>query len=62
MAFCLHTFLWNFLKLGQLLKKEENNKTDRTTSYEKISIHLKVNALRLKFLNTLQSNQALHFF
>ena len=35
-------------KLGQLLKMEEKNETDRTASYERVSIHLKVYALELK--------------
>ena len=37
------------------------NETDRTASYERVSIHLKVNALGLKLLNLRQSDQALHF-
>ena len=32
-----------------------------TEQTEKVSIHLKVNALELNLLNTQQSNQALHF-
>ena len=37
------------------------NETDRTASYERVSIHLKVHALGLKLLNPRQSDQALHF-
>ena len=35
--------------------------SDRTASYERVNIHLKVNALGLKLLNPQQSDQALHF-
>ena len=57
MASCLHAFLRNLLKLGQLKMKP----SDRTASYERVNIHLKVNALGLKLLNPRQSDQALHF-
>ena len=52
-------FTYLFVKLSKIGSTQ--NETDRTASYERVSIHLKVDALGLKLLNTWQSDQALHF-
>ena len=60
MAPCLHTFLGNFLELGQLHRKKKIE-TDRSPSCERVIIQHIVNALGLKLLHTQQSDQALNF-
>ena len=54
-------FLFTYLSVKSSNIGSTQNETDRTASYERVSIHLKVNALGLKLLNPRQSDQALHF-
>ena len=59
-AYRVH-FLNTYLSVKPSKIGSTQNETDRTASYERVSIHLKVNALGLKLLNPRQSDQALHF-
>ena len=57
----LSGLLFTYLSVEPSKIGSTQNETDRTASYERVSIHLKVNALGLKLLKPRQSDQALHF-
>ena len=54
-------FLFTCLSVKPSKIGSTQNETDRSASYERVNIHLKINALGLELLNTWQSDQALYF-
>ena len=57
----LSGFLFTYPSVKPSKIGSTQNETDRTASYKRVSIHLKVNALGLKLQDPRQSDQALHF-